>query len=67
MAGPFKMRGFSGFGNSPLRKGTWQGLGKTDTAQPVINQPKGINKKIIPSDLIRWGCRKVLLSLMMAY
>jgi|3_EtaG_2_1085321.scaffolds.fasta_scaffold393859_2 hypothetical protein len=47
MSRPFKMKGFSGFGNSPLRQGTWQGLGKTDTALPVIKKSTGVNKKIV--------------------
>ena len=47
MSGPFKMKGFSGFGNSPLKSGTWQGLPKTNKTKLATKQPTGINKKIV--------------------
>ena len=50
---PFKMKGFSGFGGSPLKQETWQGLSKPSTTygkkskEPVINKPTGINEAIV--------------------
>ena len=36
---PFKMKGFSGFGGSPLRQGT--------SSYKNVKKPTGINKKIV--------------------